>query len=73
MIRMNHAPDLLGCRVVAGTLVPAAEADNSGSATTRNFLQPGLSAGKPIPTCKSYAYIFNVKTSEYYRCRVSLR
>jgi hypothetical protein len=33
----------------------------------------GLSAGKlSTATCKSYAYLFNVKTSEYFRCQVSL-
>ena len=33
----------------------------------------GLSAGKlNTATCKSYAYIFNTKTSEYFRCSVSL-
>ena len=33
----------------------------------------GLSAGKlNTATCKSYAYVFNVKTSEYFRCQVSL-
>ena len=33
----------------------------------------GLSAGKlNTATCKSYAYLFNIKTSEYYRCQVSL-
>ena len=33
----------------------------------------GLSAGKlNTATCKSYAYVFNVRTSEYFRCQVSL-
>ncbi|MGP9812497.1 hypothetical protein ACTZWT_13370 [Rhodopseudomonas sp. NSM] len=33
----------------------------------------GLSPGKlTTATCRSYAYLFNVKTSEYYRCSVSL-
>ena len=33
----------------------------------------GLSAGKlNTSTCKSYAYVFNTKTSEYFRCSVSL-
>jgi hypothetical protein len=33
----------------------------------------GLSAGKlNTATCKSYAYVFNTKTSEYFRCSVSL-
>lgn len=33
----------------------------------------GLSAGKlSTATCRSFAYLFNVKTSEYFRCSVSL-
>ena len=33
----------------------------------------GLSAGKlNTATCRSYAYVFDIKTSEYYRCTVSL-
>ena len=33
----------------------------------------GLSAGKlNTATCRSYAYLFDTKTSEYFRCQVSL-
>ena len=33
----------------------------------------GLAAGKlNTATCKSYAYVFNTKTSEYARCQVTL-
>jgi hypothetical protein len=33
----------------------------------------GLSAGKlNSATCRSYAYLFNTRTSEYFRCAVSL-
>jgi hypothetical protein len=33
----------------------------------------GLAPGKlNTATCKSYTYVFNSKTSEYYRCQVSL-
>jgi hypothetical protein len=33
----------------------------------------GLSPGKlSTATCRSYAYLFNAKTSEYFRCSVSL-
>ena len=33
----------------------------------------GLSAGKlSTATCRSFAYLFNIKTSEYFRCNVSL-
>jgi hypothetical protein len=33
----------------------------------------GLAPGKlKTATCKSYAYVFNTRTSEYFRCQVSL-
>jgi hypothetical protein len=33
----------------------------------------GLAAGKlNTATCKSYTYVFNTKTSEYFRCQVTL-
>jgi hypothetical protein len=33
----------------------------------------GLSPGKlSTATCRSYAYVFNTKTSEYFRCSVSM-
>jgi hypothetical protein len=33
----------------------------------------GLSPGKlSTSTCKSYTYVFNIKTSEYFRCSVSM-
>ena len=33
----------------------------------------GLSPGKlNAANCKSYAYVFNTKTSEYYRCQVTV-
>jgi hypothetical protein len=75
MIRMNHVVKI--CSSVAlllVTLVPAAEADEFRlSNNQRISCSRGLSPGKlNTATCKSYAYIFNVKTSEYYRCQVSL-
>ena len=56
------------------TLVSAAEAgDFELSHSQRIACSRGLSAGKlNTSTCKSYAYVFNTKTSEYYRCQVSL-
>jgi hypothetical protein len=65
------------CFVVAlslATLVGAAQADEFKlSNNQRISCSRGLSAGKlNTATCKSYAYLFNVKTSEYYRCQVSL-
>jgi hypothetical protein len=56
------------------TLVPAARADDFKlSNNQRISCSRGLSPGKlSTATCKSYAYIFNVKTSEYFRCQVTL-
>jgi hypothetical protein len=75
MIRMNHVMKICsGVALLLVTLVPAAEADEFRlSNNQRISCSRGLSPGKlNTATCKSYAYIFNVKTSEYYRCQVSL-
>ena len=55
-------------------LVSAAQADAYKlSNNQRISCSRGLSAGKlNTATCKSYAYVFNTKTSEYFRCQVSL-
>ena len=68
---MNHVMKFCsGVALLFVTLVPAAEADEFRlSNNQRISCSRGLSAGKlNTATCKSYAYIFNVKTSEYYRC-----
>jgi hypothetical protein len=56
------------------TLASAAQADDFKlSNNQRIACSRGLSAGKlNTAVCKSYAYLFNVKTSEYFRCQVSL-
>ena len=56
------------------TLGSVAQADEFKlSNNQRISCSRGLSAGKlNTATCKSYAYLFNVKTSEYFRCQVSL-
>src|SRR5437879_12467426 len=75
MIRMNHVNKIcLGIALSLLTLVGAAQADEFKlSNNQRISCSRGLSAGKlNTATCKSYAYLFNVKTSEYYRCQVSL-
>src|SRR5256714_13144403 len=75
MIRMNHVMRLFfGFALLLVTLVPVAHADEFKlSNNQRISCSRGLSAGKlNTATCKSYAYLFNVKTSEYYRCQVSL-
>jgi len=56
------------------TLVSVARADEFKlSNNQRIACSRGLSPGKlNTATCKSYTYLFNVKTSEYFRCQVSL-
>jgi hypothetical protein len=75
MIRMNHVIKIcLGGALLSGMLVAVADADDFKlSNNQRISCSRGLSAGKlNTATCKSYAYVFNVKTSEYFRCQVSL-
>src|ERR1700676_5219585 len=75
MIRMNHVMKIcLGVAPLLITLVPVAQADEFKlSNNQRISCSRGLSPGKlNTATCKSYAYLFNVKTSEYFRCSVSL-
>lgn len=52
----------------------AAEADDFKlSNNQRISCSRGLAPGKlTTAACRSYAYLFNVKTSEYFRCSVSL-
>jgi hypothetical protein len=75
MIRMNQVmKTCLGVTLLVMTLVPVAHADEFKlSNNQRISCSRGLSAGKlNTATCKSYAYLFNIKTSEYFRCMVSL-
>src|SRR4029077_20367356 len=75
MIRMNHVARIgFGVALSFITLVPAAQADEFKlSNNQRIACSRGLAAGKlNTATCKSYSYVFNVKTSEYFRCQVSL-
>ena len=55
-------------------LAPAARADDYQlSHNQRISCSRGLAPGKlNTATCKSYTYLFNAKTSEYFRCQVSL-
>ena len=64
----------LGVALSVMTLASAATADEFKlSNNQRIACSRGLSAGKlKTSTCKSYAYVFNAKTSEYYRCQVTL-
>src|SRR3954470_17183877 len=79
MIRMNPAMKIcmktcLAAALSIMALVPVARADDYKlSNNQRISCSRGLSPGKlNTATCKSYAYLFNVKTSEYFRCQISL-
>src|SRR5260370_28154363 len=75
MIRMSHVVKIcLGVALSFVTLFPVAQADEFKlSNNQRISCSRGLAAGKlNTATCKSYAYLFNAKTSEYFRCQVSL-
>jgi hypothetical protein len=75
LIRMKHLMKIfLGAALAVAMLVPMAKADDFKlNSNQRISCGRGLSAGKlNTATCRSYAYLFNVKTSEYFRCTVSL-
>src|SRR4051794_22066097 len=75
MIRMNLVVKIgFGVALSFMMLVSAAQADAYKlSNNQRISCSRGLAPGKlNTATCKSYAYVFNVKTSEYFRCQVSL-
>jgi hypothetical protein len=72
---MNHVMKIgFGAALTILALAPAAKADEFRlSNNQRIACSRGLAPGKlNTATCKSYAYVFNVKTSEYFRCQVSL-
>ncbi len=73
---MNHVMKKIGFGAALSimALAPAAEADEFKlSNNQRIACSRGLAPGKlNTATCKSYAYVFNAKTSEYFRCQVSL-
>ena len=72
---MNHVMKIgLGVALSFMTLAQTAAAEAFKlSNNQRIACSRGLSAGKlNTSTCKSYAYVFNTKTSEYFRCQVSL-
>jgi hypothetical protein len=75
MIRMTIKLKLalcLGLLMMAAAPVQAAD-EFKLSNNQRISCGRGLSAGKlNSATCRSYAYLFNAKTSEYFRCAVSL-
>jgi hypothetical protein len=72
---MIHVTRICSClALLLVTLIPIARADEYKlSNNQRISCSRGLSPGKlNTATCKSYAYLFDTKTSEYFRCQVSL-
>jgi hypothetical protein len=74
MIRMNLIVKIgLGVALFLTTAAMARADDFKLSNNQRISCSRGLSAGKlNTATCRSYAYVFNTKTSDYFRCQVSL-
>ena len=72
---MNHVmrTSLAGALALV-VLVPVARADEFRLGHNQQIsCSRGLAAGKlNTATCRSSTYVFNIKTSEYYRCQVSL-
>ena len=72
---MNHVMKIfLGAALGFVALVPVAQADEFKlSNNQRISCSRGLAPGKlNTATCRSYAYLFNATTSEYFRCQVIL-
>jgi hypothetical protein len=72
---MNHVVKFFGAAVLSlMALTPAARADDFKlSHNQRVSCSRGLAPGKlNTATCRSYTYLFNAKTSEYFRCQISL-
>ena len=75
MIRMRNVIKICWAAALSLTaLAPAARADDYQlSHNQRISCSRGLAPGElNTATCKSYTYLFNTKTSEYFRCQVSL-
>ena len=71
----NIVKKVLMAGAIAGLpiVAPALADDFKLSNNQRIACGRGLSAGKlSTATCRSYAYVFNTRTSEYFRCSVSL-
>jgi hypothetical protein len=74
MIRMNQVAKIcLGLVLSLLTLVSARADEFTLSNNQRISCGRGLAPGKlNTAKCSSYTYVFNVKTSEYFRCQVNL-
>lgn len=73
---MNYVIKLSGGILLSlSVLLAAAKADDVFKLSKSQAIacSRGLAPGKlNTATCTSYTYVFNTKTSEYYRCQVSL-
>jgi hypothetical protein len=64
---------VVGISVIAGVTAASAADEFKLSNNQRIACGRGLNAGKlQNINCKSYAFIFNTRTSEFYRCQVSV-
>ena len=64
---------IVGISVIAGVTAASAADEFKLSNNQRIACGRGLNAGKlQNINCKSYAFIFNTRTSEFYRCQVSV-
>jgi hypothetical protein len=74
MIRMSVMKTCLAATLSFMTLASVAAADDFKLVSNQRIAcGRGLAPGKlNTATCRSYAYVFNTKTSEYARCQVTL-
>jgi hypothetical protein len=74
MIRMSVVKTCLAAALSLMTLASVAAADDFKLVSNQRIAcGRGLAPGKlNTATCKSYAYVFNAKTSEYARCQATL-
>src|SRR6201992_3574670 len=74
IVKIYSAVVLLFVTLVVMSSASVAHADEFKlSQNQRIACSRGLMAGKlNTATCRSYAYVFNTTTSEYFRCQVSL-
>jgi hypothetical protein len=73
MMRFLNIVSALALVLLAGIATASAADDIKLSNNQRIACGRGLTAGKlQNINCKSFAYIFNSRTSEFYRCQVSV-
>lgn len=73
MMRFLNIVSALSFVLLAGVATASAADDIKLSNNQRIACGRGLTAGKlQNINCKSFAYIFNSRTSEFYRCQVSV-